>query len=80
MARSKSASASSVAGAQIRALRLARGWSLGVLAEKVKLTRGAVSHYELGRVAVPLNRCEDFARAFGVPLSAILPLDHKDAA
>lgn len=69
-----------MAGANIRALRLSRGWSLARLAGCLNVTRGAVSHWELGRNPVPLNQAQRIAGAFGVPLAAILPLDNKDAA
>jgi DNA-binding XRE family transcriptional regulator len=62
------------AGRNIRKLREARGWSCEDLGKRVGLTRGGVSAIEVGRVSPPLDTCERFARAFGVPLSEIIPM------
>jgi transcriptional regulator with XRE-family HTH domain len=64
--------AEQVAGAQIRALRMKRKWSLARLGQEVGLTRQAVLRIEQGKVAPPLSRYDDFARALGVPRSAIV--------
>jgi DNA-binding XRE family transcriptional regulator len=61
-------------GKNIRGLREGRGWSCEYLGGLVGLTRGGVSAIEVGRVCAPLETCERFATAFGVPLSEIIPM------
>jgi transcriptional regulator with XRE-family HTH domain len=67
-------------GRNIRRLREARKWSGTELGRRVRLTRGGVSAIEVGRVSPPLDTCERFARAFGVPLSEIIPMGRARVA
>lgn len=64
--------AEQVAGAQIKALRTKRGWSLADLAARTGLTRQAIHRLEHGAMGSPLSRYEEIAKALDVPLSALL--------
>jgi transcriptional regulator with XRE-family HTH domain len=65
-------SIASIVGKNIRKLRSARKWSCEELGRRVGLTRGGVSAIEVGRVSPPLDTCENFARALGVPLARLV--------
>lgn len=55
-------------GAKIRALRKARGFTQGDVADAVGMTRGALSGYEIGRRTPRLPELQKLADFFGVGL------------
>jgi transcriptional regulator with XRE-family HTH domain len=67
-----SRSTSEVAGAQIRALRLRKGWSCAELGRRVGLSRKGISKIELGGSTTVL-RLDAIAKALGVTTADLLP-------
>lgn len=60
-------------GAQIRALRMRKGWSLAELGTRIGRSRQYVNRVENGSMAPPISVYADFARALGVALADLLP-------
>lgn len=59
-------------GAQIRALRMRKGWSLEKLGRRVGITRKGMSRIELGGPTT-MSRLDAIARELGVSVSDLLP-------
>jgi transcriptional regulator with XRE-family HTH domain len=59
-------------GAQMRALRIRRGWSLAQLGEQVQLTRQGVQRIEAGEVGSPLSTLDRIATALGSTIPEML--------
>jgi putative transcriptional regulator len=55
----------------VRALRLARGWSQGDLAERLGVSRQSVNAVENGRYIPSLPLALKIGRLFAVPVEAI---------
>jgi len=58
---------SKIFGANIRALRLKKGWTQEVLAEKAGVSRNYVYFVEVGRTSPTIDYIPYFAKALGVP-------------
>ena len=56
---------------RLRSLRAAGGLTQETLARKVRVSRGYVSHLELGRHDPPLSRVREIARALHVPVAEL---------
>jgi transcriptional regulator with XRE-family HTH domain len=59
-------------GDRIRGLRLEKHWTQGDLAEKVGVTREAVSYWELNRRTPAIGTLEKIAQVLGVPVADLL--------
>lgn len=53
-------------GHRIRALRLAKGWTVPEFARRVERTRQAIEHWESGRRTPPYEELQRIAAAFGL--------------
>jgi putative transcriptional regulator len=60
-------------GSQIRELRKARDWTQKHLASLVRVSEGQISKYEAGANSPPPLTLARLARAFGLPVDAVLP-------
>jgi transcriptional regulator with XRE-family HTH domain len=58
-------------GAQVAALRKARGWTLKELAEKTGFSPQQIFLVEKGEINTPIETLTRIAEALGVPLSAL---------
>jgi transcriptional regulator with XRE-family HTH domain len=67
-----SRSTSDVVGAQIRAIRMRKGWTLEKLGRRVGITRKGMSRIELGG-STTTDRLEAIARELGVSVGDLLP-------
>lgn len=60
------------AGQQVRAWRIARGWSQLELARRAQMSQGMVSHLESGRRVPTLWDLRQLARPLNIPLAELL--------
>ena len=67
-------------GSTVRALREARAWSQEQLAEHAGLNRSYVGEIERGTVIASIVTVEKLARAFAVPIAALLPVSAAESA
>lgn len=56
-------------GRQLKELRLARGWRQAEVADKVGLSRSAISNIESGKRALTLNTLKKFCEVFQIDIS-----------
>ena len=61
-----------VVGRNIKGLRELEGWSQETLAEKLGVTRSAVSYYESGKIAPKMSVLEKIAALFGVSVAELV--------
>lgn len=57
----------------LREARLEQGLSLSDLAERMGVTRGALSNFEAGRYPLSVERLAHYAQIVGVPWEALTP-------
>ena len=62
-------------GERLRSLREARSLSQRELGELIGLNAGAISHYEVGRRGVSISHAAKLAKALGVTLGELVPVD-----
>lgn len=62
-------------GKHVRYLRLQRGLSQRVLAQRIRLNLATLSNIERGRYAIGFNNLESLACALGVSLSELFRFD-----
>jgi transcriptional regulator with XRE-family HTH domain len=67
-------------GATVRELREARGWSQELLAEYAGLNRSYVGEIERGAAIASIVTVDKLARAFGVPMAALLRVSSAERA
>jgi transcriptional regulator with XRE-family HTH domain len=67
-------------GATVRELREARGWSQELLAEYAGLNRSYVGEIERGAAIASIVTVDKLARAFGVPMAALLRVSSAESA
>jgi len=60
-----------IVGDNVRALRLARGWSQSYLAEQLGLTFQQVQKYEKGANRIAAGKLYKIAKLFGVPIASL---------
>ena len=65
-------------GQLVRDARKKRSLSQQTLADRVSLSRTAITNVEKGRQRVPLHMIQSFAQALGVEASALLPRPLSD--
>jgi transcriptional regulator with XRE-family HTH domain len=63
---------------RIRALRVARGWSLDELAKRARLSPSTLSRIETGKRRVALDQLVDLARALDTSLDQLVTTDTDD--
>ena len=64
---------------RLRALREARGWTQGALADRLDVSRQTVNALETGRYDPSLPLAFKIARLFGEPIEAIFEPDDATA-
>ena len=64
---------------RLRALREARGWTQGALADRLDVSRQTVNALETGRYDPSLPLAFRIARLFGEPIEAIFEPDDSTA-
>ena len=67
-------------GKHIRSLRAARGWSLAHLAELINSNASYVSKIEQGQVNTSLDKIEDIAHAFEIPVFSLFFFEEEKIA
>lgn len=56
-------------GRQLKELRISRGWKQKDVAEKVGLSRPAISNLEAGKRSLTLSTLKKFCEAYGIDIS-----------
>jgi transcriptional regulator with XRE-family HTH domain len=67
-------------GEMIRKLRTQKGWRQSELAERMGISRQALSNYELNRRDVDNDLLKRFAEIFNVPVDFILQVEIKNVS
>lgn len=67
-------------GARVRRIRTGAGLTQEQLAERVGLSRTAITNIEKGKQHVALHQLLDIATALGVPTQSLLPISEEVAA
>lgn len=68
------------AGRRIRIFREARGWTRGELAERLGVSRSAISHWESGARRPPLDMLARILDAFEISAASFFGLDLREAS
>ena len=65
-------------GQRIKEYRNKKKWFQQELADRVGMTKGAISTYEKGRVAAPIAKLQAIANVLEVNLNDLLPIDDHE--
>jgi putative transcriptional regulator len=60
-------------GQRVRAIREGKGWSQKELADRIGMTRTAITNLECGRQKLPLDRLYKIADVFDVSIFKLIP-------